>query len=150
MKNFLLPALIAVALPAVSIAGAVAAERAKATVDCAAAGERYVYDCTIMLTGKKSGKPMTGAKIVVGADMPAMAMAHNVRPVTAEPMGKTPGMYRFRIRLAMHGEWALRLDVSGPTRDRLIHVMRFGGKMESGSEEMKHGKGGMGGMKMEK
>ncbi len=147
MKNPILVALIAGVLLALPAAGH-AAERAKAKVDCKEAGEKLVYDCSIMLMGKKSGKPLVGAKIVIGADMPSMAMAHNVKPVTAKP-GGMPGMYHARIRLDMLGEWALKMDISGPTRDRIIHVMRFGRGMD-----MKHGMGmksdmkqGSGGMK---
>ena len=102
-----------------------AAERAKAQVVCAPTGKKLVYECEIMLMGRKSGAPLEGAKLVVGADMPSMPLAHNVRPVTAAP-GRKPGMYTATIELEMHGEWALKLDVSGPTRDRLIHKMHFG------------------------
>ena len=120
--------------------GAAAAERARAEVDCAPTGKKLVYECKIVLMGRKSGAPLKGAKLVVGADMPSMPLAHNVRPVTASPGGK-PGMYRATIELEMHGEWALRLDVSGPTRDRLIHKMRFGaakgGKMDHGDHMKK-------------
>jgi hypothetical protein len=61
---------------------------------------------------------------MVGADMPSMPMAHNVRPVKAEA-GAQPGSYRARLELEMTGVWALRLDLSGPVRDRLISVLRF-------------------------
>ena len=118
--------------------GAEAAERAKAEVECAPTGKKLVYACSIALTGRKSGAPLEGAKLVVGADMPSMPLAHNVRPVTATP-GDKPGMYTATIELEMHGEWALRLDVSGPTRDRLFHKMRFGaakrGKMDHGHKD---------------
>ena len=118
--------------------GAAAAERAKAKVDCAPTGKKLVYRCEIVLTGRKSGAPLEGAKLVVGADMPSMPLAHNVRPVTAAP-GARPGMYTATIELEMHGEWALRLDVSGPTRDRLFHKIRFGaakgGKMDHGHKD---------------
>ena len=120
--------------------GVAAAERARAEVDCAPTGKKLVYECKIVLMGRKSGAPLEGAKLVVGADMPSMPLAHNVRPVTASPGGK-PGMYRATIELEMHGEWALRLDVSGPTRDRLIHKMHFGaakgGKMDHGDHMKK-------------
>ncbi len=115
-------------------AGVAAAERAKASVECKLAEQRLVYDCTIMLTGRKSNQPIDGAKIVVWADMPSMPMAHNVKPVTAVTAGK-PGMYRVRIELAMYGEWALKIDVSGPTRDRIIHKAHFGdGQSEDTSQ----------------
>ena len=127
---------VAAVILALPLAGH-AAERAKAKVDCQPAGEKYVYDCMIMLMGKKSGAPIEGAKVVVGADMPSMAMAHNIKPVTAKPMGK-PGMYHARIHLQMDGEWALKMDVSGPLRDKIIHTMRFG-THEGEQGEMKHG-----------
>jgi hypothetical protein len=113
------------------------AERGIAEVYCTPTGEKLVYDCMIMLVGKQSGKPIEGAKVVVGAAMPSMPMAHNVKPVKAMAKGK-PGMYHARLHLAMEGEWALTMDVSGPTRDKLIHTMRFGSH-----EGMKHEQGEM-------
>ena len=117
--------------------GAAAADRAKATVACAPTAERLVYDCEIVLMGRKSGQPLEGAKLVVGADMPSMPLAHNVRPVTATP-GGTPGLFEARIALEMHGEWALRLDVSGPLRDRLFHKLHFGGAKGGGTDHKHH------------
>lgn len=110
-----------------------AAERAKAQVVCTPTDRKLVYECEIMLVGRKSGAPLEGAKLVVGADMPSMPLAHNVRPVTASPGGK-PGMFTATIELEMHGEWALRLDVAGPTRDRLIHKIRFGASKNSATD----------------
>ena len=107
-----------------SISVATAADRAKANVDCRATDQSLVYICMIMLTGRKSDAPIEGAKVVVGADMPSMPMVHNVKPVTAMAADK-PGTYHARIELEMYGEWALRLDVSGPLRDRLIHKANF-------------------------
>ena len=111
------------------------AERAKAKVECTPAGEELVYDCMIMLMGRKSGKPLADAKIVVGAEMPSMPMAHHVKPVTATAMDK-PGMYHARVHLQMAGEWALTMDVSGPTRDKLVHTQSFG--THEGEMKMKH------------
>ncbi len=110
-----------------------AGERAKADVGCKATGEKLVYDCMIVLMNKKSGDPIPGAKIVVKADMPSMPMAHNVAPVNAMAMGK-PGSYHARLKLKMHGEWALTIDISGPLRDRLVKKLQLG---EMGT--MKHG-----------
>ncbi len=138
-------------------ATAAAGERVKADIDCAPTAEKMVYDCMIMLTGKKTGTPIEGAEVTVNADMPSMAMAHNVRPVKAMPMGG-PGGYHARIELEMYGQWALTLDVEGPTRDKVIEKLQFGDvkaeagdeghgemKMESGEGhgEMKHGDGDM-------
>ena len=102
------------------------AERAKADVACKPADKRLTYDCIIKLTGRESGKPLAGAAITVGADMPSMAMAHNVRPVTAKET--EPGTYSFRIELEMHGEWALKLDIAGPVRDRIVQKIDFAGE----------------------
>ena len=102
-----------------------AGERAKADVSCKATGEKLVYDCVIMLMKMKSGDPIAGAKIVVKADMPSMPMAHNVAPVNAMAMGK-PGSYHARLKLDMHGEWALTIDISGPLRDRLVNKLQLG------------------------
>ncbi len=138
-----IPTLIAISAMLALSSAANAADRAKADVGCKATGEKLVYDCMIMLTKKKSGDPIPGAKIVITANMPSMPMAHNVAPVNAMPMGK-PGNYHASIKLQMHGEWALVLDISGPLRDRLIKKLQFGkmGAMKHG-KGMKHGDGGM-------
>lgn len=104
-----------------------AEERKAAEVECTPVEHRaLVYDCTIMLKGKQSGIPIVDAEFMVGADMPSMPAAHNVRPVPAAPRG-APGVYRFRIELEMKGEWALKLDFTKPSRDRLVKKLRFGG-----------------------
>ena len=101
-------------------------ERKAAEVECAPVEqEALVYDCTIALTGRKSGAPIADAEFTVGADMPSMPGAHSVRPVSAEPHG-APGTYRARIELEMTGEWALRLDFARPARDRLVKKLHFG------------------------
>jgi hypothetical protein len=124
-----------VAFPTVATAG----ERAQAMVSCQETAKKLVFDCQIMLMGAKSKRPLTGAAVVVKADMPSMPMAHNVRPVKAMAMGK-PGMYHAKLHLEMYGEWALKMTVTGPTRDIVIRKVRFGteaaGKMDHGA----HGK----------
>ncbi|MDE0409323.1 MAG: FixH family protein [Alphaproteobacteria bacterium] len=122
---------------------AAAGERKVAVVECKPAERKLVYDCMITLKGKKSGKPVAGAEFTVGADMPSMPGAHNVRPTPAAPHG-TPGTYRARIHLEMTGEWALKLDFTKPNRDRLIKKLHFGGMKrhgERGSGMSHHGKG---------
>ena len=142
-------------LSAMLIAGgsALAGERVAADVNCTATAEKLTYDCMIMLKGKKSGEPVAGAEVVVKADMPSMPLAHNVRPVKAAA-GAMPGHYTATLELEMLGEWALTLDVSGPTRDRVVKKLDFGpASDESGHEhgEMKDHDGHMDhdGMKME-
>ena len=128
----------AVALSAALMAGGptLAGERVAADVSCTPAAERLTYDCMIMLKGKKSGDPVEGAEVIVKADMPSMPLAHNVRPVKAAP-ASMPGHYTATLELEMLGEWALTLDVSGPTRDRVVKKLDFG--TTSGETEHMHG-----------
>jgi YtkA-like protein len=98
--------------------------RAKADVACKPTGTALQYDCTIALMNARTNEPLSGVTLTVGADMPSMPMMHNVRPVAAAP-GDGPGTYRARILLEMHGDWALRLDLSGPLRDRVVVNLRF-------------------------
>ena len=128
-----IPTFIAISTMLLLSPAASAGERAEAEVACKAAGEKLVYDCMILLLNKRSGEPILDAKILVTASMPSMPMAHNVAPVTATAMGE-PGNYHARLRLEMHGEWALTIDISGPLRDRLVEKMQLG---EMGM--MKHG-----------
>ena len=142
-------------LSAMLIAGgaALAGERVAADVSCTATAEKLTYHCMIMLKGKKSGEPVVGAEVVVKADMPSMPLAHNVRPVKAAA-GAMPGHYTATLELEMLGEWALTLDVSGPTRDRVVKKLDFGrasdesghehGEMKDHGADMDHG-----GMEME-
>ena len=93
------------------------AQRAGASLDCKPTGKDFVYDCTILLS--QAGKPLSGAEVTVGADMPSMPMAHNVRLSKALP-GARPGEYRATLDLEMLGEWAVKLRLGGPVKDQLI------------------------------
>ena len=124
MKRALLALLAATATAALLTGTAAAAERAKADVACQPAAKPLQYDCTIGLTNARTGTPLTKVKVTVGADMPSMPMAHNVRPATAVPL-EEPGSYRVRIELEMHGDWALQINLAGTIRDRVIKTMRF-------------------------
>jgi len=115
-----LPAALALALAAAPAA----AQRLAADVDCKPTKHDLVYDCRIALKEAKSGKPVSGAEVAVGADMPSMPMAHNVKPVKAKP-GAAPGEYDARIELEMYGEWALKLNVRGPARDVIVKKLDF-------------------------
>jgi hypothetical protein len=77
-----------------------------------------------MIKLSKGGQPLSGAQITVGADMPSMPMAHNVKPVKAKP-AKRPGEYEARLDLEMLGEWAVKLRLAGPVRDQLILHYEF-------------------------
>jgi hypothetical protein len=125
MKAFWIAgALLLAALPA-------HAQRAKGEIDCKATGTDFVYDCTVRLT--RAGKPLTGAIVTVGADMPSMPMAHNVRPAKAVP-GAAPGEYRAKLDLEMLGEWAVKVRVDGPVKDLMILHYSFD---ERGANPMK-------------
>ena len=101
------------------------AQAPQADMRCRATGEGFVYDCSITLT--RGGRPVEGARITVGADMPSMPMAHGVRPARATP-GTKPGEYRARLDLEMPGEWAIKLRLDGPVRDVLVLHYEFDSK----------------------
>lgn len=106
-KSALFLILLALSSPA-------AAQRLQADLGCVFTGTDFVYDCVIRLK-----PPVAGVQLSVGADMPSMPMAHNVKPVRAKP-GKAPGEYLARLDLEMPGEWAVKLRLSGAARDVLV------------------------------
>ncbi len=130
IRVLLAAALAALAAPAL-------AQRLAADLDCKPTKQALVYDCRIALKESGSGKPVSGAEVSVGADMPSMPMAHNVRPAKAAPT-KQPGEYAARIELEMHGEWAVKLRVGGPVRDQLILHYEFD---EKGAKRAMRGAG---------
>jgi hypothetical protein len=105
--------------------GLALAQAPKADLRCKPTGTDFVYDCTIRVT--RGGKPVEGARITVGADMPSMPMAHNIKPVKAQP-AQAPGEYRAKLDLEMLGVWAVKLRLAGPVRDQLILHYEFDGK----------------------
>jgi YtkA-like protein len=98
------------------------AQKLDATLRCTPTRTDFVYDCVIRL--ERKGAPLAGVQITVGADMPSMPMAHNVKPVKARPAGK-PGEYQAALDLEMLGEWAVKLRLAGPVRDQLILLYEF-------------------------
>jgi hypothetical protein len=93
------------------------AQKVNGSMECTFTGTDFVYDCKVRL--ERGGRPLEGVRISIGADMPSMPMAHNIKPVVATP-GKAPGEYDAKLDLDMTGEWAIRLRLSGPVRDQLI------------------------------
>ncbi len=104
---------------------AFAADRAKTAMSCTAAGADLVYECRLEVTNARTGAPIEGAKIVLGADMPSMPMVHNMAPVEFEP-GGPPGQYKAKFKLDMRGAWAIRLRITGSLRDEVVNVYEFG------------------------
>ena len=98
------------------------AQSAQAELGCTPTRADFVYDCRIRLA--RGGQPLGGVEITVGADMPSMPMAHNVKPMKAKA-GKHLGSYETRLDLEMAGEWAVKLRLSGPVRDQLVLHYEF-------------------------
>jgi hypothetical protein len=98
------------------------AQKTQAALDCRFTGTDFVYDCVIRL--RKGVEPLQGAQVTVGADMPSMPSAHNLKPVKAKA-GKAPGEYLAKLDLEMTGEWAVKLRLSGPVRDQLVVHYEF-------------------------
>lgn len=107
---------------ALLLPGAALAQRAQAELSCVPTKTDFIYDCSIRLT--RGGQPLSGAQITLGADMPSMPMAHNVKPVKARP-GTAPGEYRASLDLEMLGEWAVKLRLGGPVKDQLVLLYEF-------------------------
>ena len=105
--------------------------RANADVQCGETSVPLQYTCAIQLYERSSGKPISGAEILINADMPDMPMAHNIRPVIAME-NETLGSYRATILLEMPGRWMLRLTISGPLRDIVVVEVNLGGDSDSG------------------
>jgi len=101
------------------------AQRLQGELDCKPTKTDFIYNCTVKLA--RNGEPLSGAQITVGADMPSMPMAHNVKPVKAKA-GKAPGEYEAMLDLEMLGEWAVKLRLAGPVKDQLILLYEFDDK----------------------
>lgn len=112
------------ALLATTAATTAAAETLDARIDCTPAGGGPVYDCAIALVEPGTGAPVPDARFTVGADMPSMPMAHNIRPVEAVPAGP-PGSYRARLELDMHGSWSVMLRIIEPVEAEIGRRIDF-------------------------
>ncbi|MSQ63365.1 MAG: hypothetical protein EXR33_05955 [Betaproteobacteria bacterium] len=109
------------------------AQKVEGELACRLTKTDFIYDCMIRIS--RGGLPLPGAAVTVGADMPSMPMAHNVKPVKATP-GKTPGEYAAKLDLEMLGEWAVKLRLRGPVNDQLILLYEFD---EKGAQPVRRG-----------
>lgn len=98
--------------------------RMAAKLACEATTVNLAYDCTVHIEDSASKAALDGLSIEVKADMPSMAMAHNIPPVRAMPTNE-PGIYAFPIKLDMFGNWAFSIRVSGARNDLLVEVLSF-------------------------
>jgi YtkA-like len=109
------------------------AQRLQGELDCKPTKTDFIYDCIVRLA--RNGQPLSGAQITVGADMPSMPMAHNVKPVKAKA-GKAPGEYEAKLDLEMLGEWAVKLRLAAPVKDQLVLLYEFD---EKGARPVRRG-----------
>lgn len=127
--------LIAAALIVVFGTGAQSEERPRVDVDCKKTEQKLVYACVFSIKGRKSGDAIEGAEFKVSADMPSMAMAHNVRSIRPKATD-VPGKYHGKLHLEMTGEWALKMEFKKPVRDVVVKKLMFG----AGAAAADHGK----------
>ena len=126
-----------VLLVGVLMASPVHAQAVRSKTECKPTDTKLTFSCTVMLM--RGGKPLTGADIMVKADMPSMPMAHNVRPVPASATRHSAGRYNFEIELEMFGEWKFVYDLAKPFRDRLGEKIMFSsGEPEDMKEKKMH------------
>ena len=107
----------------------------KSQTDCTATSKKFQYNCNVLFFHKK--EPMSGYSGIVGAKMPSMAMAHNVKPVKFSEKEGMVGHYEFTIQLEMLGEWMFQYDISIPKRDRVMEKLIFN-KTKSTASDKKH------------
>ena len=105
----------------------------KSQTECTATAKKLQYNCNVLFLDKK--KPMSGYSGIVGATMPSMAMAHNVKPVKFTEKEGMAGHYEFIIQLEMLGEWMFQYDISQPKRDRVMEKLIFNKTKSTGSDK---------------
>ncbi len=98
--------------------------RLRVDLGCQPTEASLVFLCTVDVADP-AGKAVEGVEVTLSADMPSMPMAHNVRPVKAEPVAGRPGRYQARITLEMTGEWAVRLRFDAPRPDVVVRKLDF-------------------------
>ena len=107
----------------------------KSQTECTATTKKFQYNCNVLFFHKN--EPVSGYSGIVGAKMPTMAMAHNVKPVKFSEKEGMVGHYEFTIQLEMLGEWMFQYDISIPKRDRVMEKLIFN-KTKSTASDNKH------------
>ena len=134
MKNLVFPPIIVVILASITPT-VLYSMMTKSQTECTATSKKFQYNCNVLFLHKK--EPMTGYSGIVGATMPSMAMAHNVKPVKFVEKDGMAGHYEFTIELEMLGEWMFQYDISTPKRDRVLEKLIFD-KTKSVASDKKH------------
>ncbi|HJQ57048.1 MAG TPA: FixH family protein [Vineibacter sp.] len=116
--------ILAACLYLVATSAAAQAPRQRVDLACQPTEASLVYLCTLAVADA-AGKPVDGADVTLSADMPSMPMAHNVKPVKAQPVAGKPGTYQSRIELEMLGEWAVKLQFKAPRVDVVVRKLDF-------------------------
>ena len=98
------------------------AEPIKTETNCKKTDVRLQYDCLVLI--KKGDDHISNVEVMVGADMPSMPMAHNVKPVKVHKSNKD-GEYKFVIQLEMLGEWKFIYNFTKPERDKIFEKLNF-------------------------
>ena len=94
----------------------------KTETSCKKTEVRLQYDCLVVI--KSGDNHISNVEVMVGADMPSMPMAHNVKPVKVHKSNKD-GEYKFVIQLEMLGEWKFIYNFTKPERDKIFEKLNF-------------------------
>ena len=134
MKNLFFPPIAVVFLASITPT-VLYSMMTKSQTECTATSKKFQYNCNVLFIDKK--EPMSGYSGIVGATMPSMAMAHNVKPVKFKEKEGMAGHYEFIIQLEMLGEWMFQYDITKPKRDRVLEKVVFD-KTKSIASDKKH------------
>ena len=134
MKNLFFPPVAVVFLASITPT-VLYSMMTKSQTECTATSKKFQYNCNVLFIDKK--EPMSGYSGIVGATMPSMAMAHNVKPVKFKEKEGMAGQYEFVIQLEMLGEWMFQYDITNPKRDRVLEKLVFD-KTKSIAFDKKH------------
>ena len=134
MKNLFFPPIAVVILASITPT-VLYSMMTKSQTKCTATAKKFQFNCNVLFLHKK--KPMSGYSGIVGATMPSMAMAHNVKPVKFTEKEGMTGHYEFIIQLEMAGEWMFQYDISTPKRNRIMEKLVFN-KTKSIASDKKH------------
>ena len=134
MKKLVFPPIVVVLIASI-IPTVLYPMMTKSQTECTATSKKFQYNCNVLFMNKK--EPMSGYSGIVGATMPSMAMAHNVRPSKFTEKEGMAGHYEFTIQLEMLGKWMFQYDISTPKRDRVMEKLIFD-KTKSLASDKKH------------